>query len=122
MPAIISYLLGKFSLKTLWTISFYTIAISIFGFYVSFTLWFLQTVLYFYNQIDIILSLFTVGVSDELTIQIFGLLDCMGVIDGINAGLPFFFSALSVVFYYIIVTHMLRFYWFTLSVFLGFKP
>jgi len=121
MPAIISYLLGKFSLSSLWYAFYITVQVVIVGFYVSFTLWVFQMILYTYNLLDDLLNMLTTVQGDTLTSQIFGMLDCMGVIDGINAGLPILLSAVSTVLMAFLFGQMRDFYFYINSVVKGLK-
>ncbi len=122
MPAIISYLLGKFSLTGLWYAFYTTVQVVLLGFYISFTLWVIQMLLYVYNLLDSMFQLFDSAHSDTLGSQIFGLLDCMGVITGINLGLPVLLSAVSAVILAFVFGQMMHFYTYINSVVKGLKP
>ncbi len=122
MMAIVSFLTGKFSLSLLWYIFYYAVITVLIGFYVSFTLWAFQMLLYIYNMVDSLLNLISSSNSSEVGAQIFGLLSCMGVTEGINAGMPILLSAVSTVLFSFLYAYMKDFYFFIISVVKGLKP
>ena len=122
MHAIIAFLVGKNSLTVLWYAFYITFMTAITGFYVGFALWFIQLVLYVNARIDDLLLLLNNINASEIGTQILGLLSCIGVTDGINAGLPILMTAVSTVLFLFVYRYMIDFYFFMNSVVRGLKP
>jgi hypothetical protein len=93
MPTIIAWFLEKITVGVVFKGLYYTALVAFVLAWGAFILYVFGLVGDLYNWINQALSMFSSGGGAE----ILGLLTCLGVVDGINAGLPVFLTVLSAV-------------------------
>ena len=91
MSRIIAYLLEKIGVGIAFRAIYFSFLLLVFGAWFGFVVYFLGLAGDLYNWINQALQMFSTGGGSE----ILGLLTCLGVVDGINAGLPIFLTVLS---------------------------
>ncbi len=103
MPQIIAWFLSKITVGIAFRAFYYTALLSFIIAWGAFIIYVFGLVGDLYNWINQALSMFSTGGGSE----ILGLLTCLGIIDGLNSGLPIFLTVLSS----IVVINVSRFFY-----------
>ena len=122
MAKILEFFVGKFGLSAVWYVAYIAFISTALAGVVSLTLFVFNSITKIYNLLtDALASLNTMS-SDGLGSQIFGLLDVIGVIDGLVGGLPIIISAITTILFYYLTSYLYKTFSTVNDIIVGLKP